>query len=523
MHPLSSTETIEDRIKKIKEKELEREAQGWTSRGRAQASRVVNKVERARGSGGGKALRDMVKALLPRTSNQATAQPTSKGPAVKSAARRCTVKVQYVRNRKPGQWAAHGKYLEREGAQKEGEKGLGFDAAGKEVPIHEKLQEWQTAGDPKLFKVILAPEDALPPEALQEFTCKFNKKIQAQLGNEYDWVAIDHHNTSHPHVHLMIRGKADLELSPDMIRRGMREAASEILTESLGYKTEKEIQKAKELEIDARRFTGLDREIQSRVTPAPQGYSVVTEPIDLQNREARRLRMARLEVLTQVGVADKIGPMTWRLEPGWDKALKELQILQTRTKMVAESRALMTEPRCPPQVTRLKEGDRLVGRVLGTGLDEDNGRSYILLEGVDNRAHIVYQTASIEKQRAAGNLKLRSLVALEHLEKGVAVKDYGIEIPDNAWKKAEIPDQALDDDESWRQKHNKPEPELPTTGFAAYWHQKRLERRERLKKQAELAKQAAIEKQAERGKEQTAPEKPRIKRTVKGPKRDELE
>ncbi len=513
MRPLSSTETIEDRIKKIKEKELEREAQGWTSRGRAQASRVVNKVERAKG-GGSKAIRDMIKALLPRTGNQATAKPTSKGPAVRQAARRCTVKVQYTKNRKPGQWAAHGKYLEREGAQKEGEKGLGFDASSNEVPTHETLQEWQLEGDPKLFKVILAPEDALPPESLQEFTRKFNKKIQSQLGKDYEWVAVDHHNTSHPHVHLMIRGKADLELSPDLIRRGMREAASEILTESLGYKTEKEIQKAKELEIDARRFTGIDRDIQGRATSAPQGYSVITEPVDLQNREARRLRMARLEVLAKVGVADKIGPMTWRLEPGWDKALKELQILQTRTKMVAESRALMTEPRCPPQVTRLQAGDRLVGRVLGTGLDEDNGRSYILLEGVDNRAHIVYQTASVEKQRAAGNLKLRSLVALEHLGKGVAVKDYGIEIPDNAWKKASIPEQALDDDEAWRQKHNKPEPELPTTGFAAYWHQKRLERRERLKKQAELAKESA------RSKEQ---EKSRAKRAGKGRKQDEIE
>ncbi|MCE5388703.1 MAG: DUF3363 domain-containing protein, partial [Acidithiobacillus sp.] len=490
MRPLSSTETIEDRIKKIKEKELEREAQGWTSRGRAQASRVANKVERARGGGGGKALRDMIKALLPRTSNQATAKPTSKGPAVRQAARRCTVKVQYAKNRKPGQWMAHGRYLEREGAQKEGEKGLGFDVFSDEVPVHETLNNWQMDGDPKVFKVILAPEDALSPEALKEFTRKFNKKIQNQLGNEYDWVAVDHHNTSHPHVHLMIRGKADLELSPDMIRRGMREAASEILTESLGYKTQKEIQKAKELEIGARQFTGIDREIQSRATPALQGYAVITEPVDLQNREARRLRMARLEILTQVGVADKIGPMTWRLEPGWDKALKELQILQTRTKMVAESRALMTEPRCLPQVTRLQEGDRLVGRVLGTGLDDNTGRSYILLEGVDNRAHIVYQTASIEKQRAAGNLKLRSLVALEHLGKGVAVKEYDVTIPDNAWKKSKIPDQALDDDEAWRQKHNKPEPELPTTGFAAYWHQKRLERRELLKKQAELEKQA---------------------------------
>ncbi len=487
MRPLSSVETIEDRLKKNKEQQREREMP--SGRGRAQASRAVNKVNRAKGSGG-KILKNWIKALLPHTSGLFPVKPYSKGPAVKQAARRCTVKVNYVKNRQPGQWAANGRYLEREGGQKEGEKGLAFNATREDIPLRPTLDAWQKEGDPHIFKVLLAPEDPLTPEALRDFTRKFNEKIQAQLGKDYEWAAIDHHNTSHPHVHLLIRGKGNLEIPPDLIRRGMREAASEILTGSLGYRTEKEIRAAKELEIDARRFTGIDRDIQARAEPAPQGYSVVTEPVDIKARDARRLRIARLETLTRVGVADKIDAMTWRLEPGWDKALKELQILQTRTKMVSQARALMTEPRCPPQVTRLKPGDRLVGRVLGTGLDEDNNRSYILLEGVDNRAHIVYQTLGMEKQRGEGNLATRHLVSLEHLGKGIAVKDYGIEIPDSSWKKAKIPDQALDDDEAWRKKHQRPDPELPTTGFAAHWHQKRLERRALLQK---LAKEKAAQ------------------------------
>ncbi len=488
MRPLSSTETMQDRIRKNKQKQKEREM-ATPARGRAQASRVANKVQRAKGSSAPSG--SLIKSWLPRISERFLSSPTSKGPAVRQAARRCTVKVTYVKNRQPGQWIAHGKYLEREGGQNPTEKGVGFSEHGP-VDLSHTVDDWQKAGDPHIFKVILAPEDPLTPEALQEFTRRFNQKIQQQLGNKYEWVAMDHHNTSHPHVHLLIRGKGQLELSPDLIRRGMREAASEILTESLGYRTEKEIKAAKELEIEARRFTGIDRELLSRATPAPQGYSLVTEPIDLENREDRRLRLARLEVLTKVGVADKIGPLQWRLEPGWDKALKELQILQTRTKMVSQARALMTEPRCLPQVTRLAAGERLVGRVLGTGLDEDNGRSYILLEGVDNRAHIVYQTAGIEKQRGEGNLGLRHLVALNNFGKGISVQDYGIEIPDRAWKKTKIPDQALDDDENWRKKNQRPDPDLPTTGFAAYWHQKRLERRELLqKKQQQLAKEKA--------------------------------
>ena len=109
---------------------------------------------------------------------------------------------------------------------------------------------------------------------LRDFTRQFNTRIQTQIGRDYEWVAIDHHNTSHPHVHLLIRGKDKLELAPDMIRRGMRAASQDILTESLGYRTEREIQAAREREIGQRRFTALDRQILERSTPADKGYGL---------------------------------------------------------------------------------------------------------------------------------------------------------------------------------------------------------------------------------------------------------
>ncbi|WP_227486611.1 hypothetical protein [Acidithiobacillus sp. HP-6] len=57
----------------------------------------------------------------------------------------------------------------------------------------------------------------------------------------------------------------------------------------------------------------------------------------------------------------------------------------------------------------------------------------------------VYQTGSIEKARGRQDLGLRHLVALTGLDRGVAVKDYGIEIPDQGWQRTEIPEAALDD------------------------------------------------------------------------------
>lgn len=407
------------------------------------------------------------------------------------------VKVVYVRNKKPGQWMAHGNYLSREGAQEEQKKGVGFDENGDSVSLASLVNGWQEANDPHLFKVTLSPEDPLSPEALRDLTRQFNARIQHQMGRDYEWAAIDHHNTSHPHVHLLIRGRGKLELAPDMIRRGMREAAQEILTESLGYRTEREIQAAREREIEQRRFTSLDRQILDRASPAAQGYSLVDETppplIKDRDREGRRNRLARLEKLAQIGVADKIGPNLWRLEPGWDKALKEMQVLQTRTQMVAEARALMTEPRCLPQVTRIRPGERLVGRVLGTGLDEQYDRSYLLIEGVDNRAHIVYQTASMERARGEQKLSPRHLVALTGLDRGVAVKDYDITIPDTGWKKAKIPDEALDDQLAFESRRPPREMNTPTTGFAAEWHRRLLERRKQKEKERARQKKHAPE------------------------------
>src|SRR5438132_1506312 len=48
---------------------------------------------------------------------------------------RSVVKVSYTRNAKAASWSAHGRYLAREGAQREGEKGLGFDSKQNDLDL----------------------------------------------------------------------------------------------------------------------------------------------------------------------------------------------------------------------------------------------------------------------------------------------------------------------------------------------------------------------------------------------------
>ena len=83
------------------------------------------------------------------------------------------------------------------------------------------------------------------------------------LGTKLDWVAVDHWNTDNPHVHVLIRGRADdgqdLVISRDYISRGFRDRAAERVTMELGPRSEQEIRTALEKEVEAERWTSLDR------------------------------------------------------------------------------------------------------------------------------------------------------------------------------------------------------------------------------------------------------------------------
>lgn len=484
---------------------------------RPRASKVFDRVQREKGGGGSKGKKPLISHAHP-------VRPSPRGLALRSASRRCTVKVNYVANKKAGQWAAHGRYLEREGAQKEGEIGKGFNANGDEVSLSSEMHKWQMEGDQRLFKIVVSPEDGDRLQ-MKEYTREFMARLQQHMGKDLEWAAIDHYNTGHPHTHVVLRGKDNLQIAPDLIRNGMRKIAEEIATERLGYKSELEIQKSKEKEIDARQFTGIDRDIQERqmagpghVPGATRDVTYVTEDRltpDAKHADfvAQRLRIRRLETLEKLGVAEKVGGMTWALDAGWDKALKDLQVLQRRTAMVAQGRALMTDPRCPPVVTKIQPGQVLVGRVLGTGSDEQYDRSYILIEGTDSRVHIVYQNATIEKQRAEQKLQPRSLVVItgkSFENKGPAdgvpgktvsytkVTEYGLSIPDQHFKSVKIPEQALDDA---LDAGAQPNPDA-VTGFQAVWHRQLLDRqleRARIKKEKGAQKEArAAEKASKR-------------------------
>src|SRR5216683_8148361 len=179
---------------------------------------------------------------------------------------RVAVRVSYSANKNRGQWKAHGRYVARESATTGGRVAeAGFNASGKNLGIATTLDNWQGAGDARLFKIILSPEFA-DRLNLQQHTRELMKRMERDLGTKLEWVAAVHHNTEHPHVHIALRGLDEegrpLRLPREYIRAGLRGRAEEIATEALGYRTPAHALEAQRREIVQNRYTSLDRILQ---------------------------------------------------------------------------------------------------------------------------------------------------------------------------------------------------------------------------------------------------------------------
>src|SRR5438552_1129046 len=96
---------------------------------------------------------------LARMSSKKRKNSRSRSHIAKPFMQRCAVRVTYSPNRSAGQWAAHGRYVERETATNaEPGRTCVFATSGATHDIHRTLGEWQKAGDPRLFKLIISPE-----------------------------------------------------------------------------------------------------------------------------------------------------------------------------------------------------------------------------------------------------------------------------------------------------------------------------------------------------------------------------
>ena len=216
----------------------------------------------------------------------------SSGLTKRNHLQRCAVRVTYSANRVRGQWAAHGRYLARHSATQLGEsKAVGFSTDSEAVDIATTLSGWQTAGDRRLFKVIVSPEFGERLD-LRRHTRELLARMERDLGVRLEWVAVAHFNTDHPHVHVALRGHTDngpLRLSRDYIKHGIRNHAEALCTAQLGFRTELDALEAERREVHAQHITSLDRMIARRAFgPGGDGvYSVIAQALGLDFPDRR--------------------------------------------------------------------------------------------------------------------------------------------------------------------------------------------------------------------------------------------
>jgi type IV secretory pathway VirD2 relaxase len=341
---------------------------------------------------------------------------------------RCAVRVTYSTNKAPGQWCAHGRYLARESATegRHGEK-TGFGPGDEPIPVATTLENWQSEGDERMFKLIISPEFGERMD-LEAHTRSLMVRMEQDLGTTLEWVAVSHHNTQHPHVHVALRGINDrgqaLRLERDYIRFVIRHHAEDLCTAQLGYRTQLDAEEAQRREIDQCRYTSLDRLLNRTNKRGESGaenssyFTININPNDPDLRGFAKAQQhhvsARLLVLQQMALAESAGFGVWHVRRDFEDVLRAMQRATDRQKTLAAHGALLSDERLRLEVTRLSDVKELEGRVLGHGQEDSTGRGYVLIEGTDGKVHFIYQDDSIDAARHRGLMRVNSFVKLRN-------------------------------------------------------------------------------------------------------------
>ena len=314
---------------------------------------------------------------------------------LRSNARRVVMKARVVRHQgarfRSAPLPKHIAYLKREGVTRDGEDARMFDAssdAADERAFAERCED-----DRHHFRFIISPEDGAELGDLKTFTRELMLDVERDLGTKLDWVAVDHWNTDNPHVHVLIRGRADdgqdLVISREYISRGFRDRAAERVTLELGPRSEQEIRTALEREVESDRWTSLDRALRD-ISDECGGVADLRPGADAEDPELRRLLLGRAAKLERLGLADPVGPACWTLKPRLEPALRQLGI---RGDIIKTMHQAMSTGGHEPDVSAFalhgeEPSDPVLGRLVKRGLDDElKGTAYAIVAGVDGRTH----------------------------------------------------------------------------------------------------------------------------------------
>ena len=307
-------------------------------------------------------------------------------PFAKFRSRRVTVKTRSVRLGKNGlpKARAHLRYLQRDGAEKDGTPGKLYGRTRDVVDGDAFLGEGRT--ERHQFRIIVSPEEAGELENLDSFTRDVMTAAERDLGTKLDWVAVNHYDTDHPHVHIVLRGRADdgkdLVIARKYITHGFRRRAEELATLELGPRRDLEIARSRMRETSAERFTSIDRELTKM---AADGAVTFSQPKTVYDRFRMKLFMARLKTLETMEMAAR-NRNGWRLSPALETTLKETgrrgDIIRSMDRIVGERLDIANVQ----DFSSAGAPRKSIGRVLGSGAADDaHEKRFLGVDGADGK------------------------------------------------------------------------------------------------------------------------------------------
>tara|TARA_R110002072_G_scaffold19100_30_gene71209 strand:- start:9175 stop:10929 length:1755 start_codon:yes stop_codon:yes gene_type:complete len=308
-------------------------------------------------------------------------------------ARRAVVSARVVRHRgqkfRTAPLAKHITYLKREGVTRDGRDAGMFDS--EQDGIDDKAFAARCEDDRHHFRFIVSPEDAVQMEDLRAFTRDLMGQAERDLGTELDWVAVDHWNTDNPHVHILVRGKADdgkdLVISRDYIASGLRGRAEQLVQLELGPRTEKEIAAGLDLEVKAERWTGLDRELRAYADNGAGIADMRPGAPDLEDRELKRRMIGRAQTLERFGLAERLAPSVWQLKPGMEETLRDLAVRGDIIKTMHRATSGHARAQSDFAIENAPTSP-ILGKLVERGLhNELTGEAYAIIDGIDGRLH----------------------------------------------------------------------------------------------------------------------------------------
>jgi type IV secretory pathway VirD2 relaxase len=286
--------------------------------------------------------------------------------------------------------AAHLRYIQRDGTSRDGERGQLYSATEDRADGAAFLERGAGRSPPvPLHRLARGRRGPVGPHGLHP---RPHGQVEADLGTKLDWVAVNHHNTGHPHVHVIVRGKDELGenlvINGDYLANGIRERASDLATLELGPVTEIEQSRKLSAEIDQDRFTRIDRAMTEEADD--RFLDLRHEPAEHRRQFDRTLRLRRLGKLEKMGLATEHAPGVWELSEAHGTGAARAG----RARRHHPQHAQGAEGRWPGARShdlpnsRHRARSPIVGRVVDKYLSDELGENLtVVVDGIDGRTH----------------------------------------------------------------------------------------------------------------------------------------